>query len=72
MPERLRLWLDLIRWDRPAGWLLLLWPTLSALWIAADGKVDPRERRVFDHMLCRWGLTRSDVARALREPHRLH
>jgi 4-hydroxybenzoate polyprenyltransferase len=37
MPERLRLWLDLIRWDRPAGWLLLLWPTLSALWIAADG-----------------------------------
>ena len=36
-PSRLSLWLDLIRWDRPAGWLLLLWPTLSALWIAADG-----------------------------------
>jgi len=35
--ERLALALDLIRWDRPAGWLLLLWPTLSALWIAADG-----------------------------------
>ncbi len=34
---RLRLYLDLVRWDRPAGWLLLLWPTLSALWIAADG-----------------------------------
>jgi 4-hydroxybenzoate polyprenyltransferase len=34
---RLPLYLDLIRWDRPAGWLLLLWPTLSALWIAADG-----------------------------------
>ena len=34
---RLALWLDLIRWDRPAGWLLLLWPTLSALWIAAGG-----------------------------------
>lgn len=32
-----RLYLDLIRWDRPAGWLLLLWPSLSALWIAADG-----------------------------------
>jgi 4-hydroxybenzoate polyprenyltransferase len=28
---------DLIRWNRPAGWLLLLWPTLSALWIAAGG-----------------------------------
>jgi 4-hydroxybenzoate polyprenyltransferase len=34
---RFALYLDLIRWDRPAGWLLLLWPTLSALWIAADG-----------------------------------
>ena len=31
------LYLQLIRWDRPAGWLLLLWPTLSALWIAARG-----------------------------------
>ncbi|SCC92107.1 4-hydroxybenzoate octaprenyltransferase [Thiomonas sp. X19] len=37
MPRRLQLWLDLIRWNRPAGWLLLLWPTLSALWMAAGG-----------------------------------
>ena len=36
-PSRLALYLNLIRWDRPAGWLLLLWPILSALWIAADG-----------------------------------
>ena len=36
-PGRLQLYLDLIRWNRPAGWLLLLWPSLSALWIAADG-----------------------------------
>jgi 4-hydroxybenzoate polyprenyltransferase len=36
-PTRLALYLNLIRWDRPAGWLLLLWPTLSALWIAAGG-----------------------------------
>ncbi|WP_198969211.1 4-hydroxybenzoate octaprenyltransferase [Xylophilus sp. ASV27] len=34
---RLGLYLDLIRWDRPAGWLLLLWPTLSALWVAKGG-----------------------------------
>lgn len=34
---RLALYLDLIRWDRPAGWLLLLWPSLSALWVAAGG-----------------------------------
>ena len=31
------LYLALIRWDRPAGWLLLLWPTLTALWVAAGG-----------------------------------
>jgi len=36
-PSRLALYLDLIRWDRPAGWLLLLWPTLSALWLASGG-----------------------------------
>ncbi len=35
--SRLALYLDLIRWDRPAGSYLLLWPTLSALWIAAQG-----------------------------------
>lgn len=35
--SRLALYLDLIRWNRPAGWLLLLWPSLCALWIAADG-----------------------------------
>jgi 4-hydroxybenzoate polyprenyltransferase len=37
MRERLRLYLDLIRWDRPAGWLLCLWPSLSGLWVAAGG-----------------------------------
>jgi 4-hydroxybenzoate polyprenyltransferase len=35
--NRLQLYLDLIRFNRPAGWLLLLWPTLSALWLAAGG-----------------------------------
>ena len=34
---RLGLYLDLIRWNRPAGWLLLLWPSLGALWIAERG-----------------------------------
>jgi 4-hydroxybenzoate polyprenyltransferase len=32
-----RLYLDLVRWNRPAGWLLLLWPSLGALWVAANG-----------------------------------
>lgn len=35
--SRLSLYLDLIRWNRPAGWLLLLWPSLSALWLAKGG-----------------------------------
>ena len=34
---KFNLYLDLIRWSRPAGWMLLLWPTLSALWVAAGG-----------------------------------
>ena len=33
----LALYLDLIRWNRPAGWLLLLWPSLGALWLASGG-----------------------------------
>ena len=37
MKTKIFLYLDLIRWNRPAGWLLLLWPTLSALWIASNG-----------------------------------
>ena len=37
MREKISLYLDLIRWSRPAGWLLLLWPTLSALWVASGG-----------------------------------
>jgi len=37
LKNKLSLYLQLIRWDRPAGWLLLLWPTLSALWVAAHG-----------------------------------
>ena len=35
--SRLSLYLDLIRWDRPAGWLVLYWPTMGALWLAAGG-----------------------------------
>jgi 4-hydroxybenzoate polyprenyltransferase len=34
-----RVWqyIRLMRLERPIGWLLLLWPTLWALWIAGDG-----------------------------------
>jgi len=37
LARRFALYLDLIRWNRPAGWLLLLWPTLGALWFASGG-----------------------------------
>lgn len=33
--HKLSLYLDLIRWNRPVGWLLPLWPSLAALWIAS-------------------------------------
>ncbi len=45
--ERLRRYLLLIRFHRPIGTLLLLWPCLWALWIAADGIPDPLVLTVF-------------------------
>jgi 4-hydroxybenzoate polyprenyltransferase len=36
--DRLVLYAKLVRLDKPIGTLLLLWPTLWALWIAADGQ----------------------------------
>jgi 4-hydroxybenzoate polyprenyltransferase len=36
--ERLDLYEKLMRLDKPIGILLLLWPTLWALWIASDGR----------------------------------
>lgn len=38
---RLPLYLRLIRMDKPIGSLLLLWPTLNALWIASNGRPSP-------------------------------
>jgi 4-hydroxybenzoate polyprenyltransferase len=38
--NRLALYFRLIRLDKPIGILLLLWPTLAALWFASDGKPD--------------------------------
>jgi 4-hydroxybenzoate polyprenyltransferase len=45
--ERVRQYGLLMRIDRPIGTLLLLWPTLWALWIAAEGKPDPYITLVF-------------------------
>jgi 4-hydroxybenzoate polyprenyltransferase len=38
--NRLALYARLVRLDKPIGILLLLWPTLCALWLASDGKPD--------------------------------
>ncbi|SMG42578.1 4-hydroxybenzoate octaprenyltransferase [Paraburkholderia susongensis] len=38
MFARLPLYLRLVRMDKPIGSLLLLWPTLNALWIASGGR----------------------------------
>lgn len=38
--ERIRLYVMLMRLDRPIGIMLLLWPTLWALWIAGAGRPD--------------------------------
>lgn len=40
-------WLQLMRLDRPVGTLLLLWPTLWAVWIAGDGAPSLRTVIVF-------------------------
>jgi 4-hydroxybenzoate polyprenyltransferase len=39
--KKLGLYAQLIRLDKPVGILLLLWPTLIALWLAAGGWPDP-------------------------------
>ena len=41
MNDKCQAYIQLMRLDRPIGILLLLWPTLSALWIAAEGWPDP-------------------------------
>jgi len=41
MLARLPLYMRLVRLDKPIGSLLLLWPTLNALWIASDGRPSP-------------------------------
>jgi 4-hydroxybenzoate polyprenyltransferase len=46
-PARWRLWLKLIRFDRPIGTLLLLWPTLWGLWFAAEGAPSPMLLAIF-------------------------
>jgi 4-hydroxybenzoate polyprenyltransferase len=45
--NRLALYFRLVRLDKPIGILLLLWPTLSALWLASDGRPAPMLVAIF-------------------------
>ena len=45
--NKLALYFRLIRADKPIGILLLLWPTLWALWIATQGHPDPMYLAIF-------------------------
>ncbi|HEX7648567.1 MAG TPA: 4-hydroxybenzoate octaprenyltransferase [Noviherbaspirillum sp.] len=45
--NRLALYFRLVRLDKPIGILLLLWPTLSALWLASNGRPDWRLVAIF-------------------------
>jgi 4-hydroxybenzoate polyprenyltransferase len=45
--QRLGLYAKLVRIDKPIGTLLLLWPTLWALWIAARGVPDAKTLAIF-------------------------
>jgi 4-hydroxybenzoate polyprenyltransferase len=47
MQERLIAYGRLMRLDRPVGIFLLLWPTLWALWVASQGRPDPKVLLVF-------------------------
>ena len=47
LARRLEEYLRLTRLDRPIGIWLLLWPTLWALWVAGNGRPDPKVLMVF-------------------------
>jgi 4-hydroxybenzoate polyprenyltransferase len=62
----------LMRWDRPIGALLLLWPTLWALWLAGDGQPDQWVVLIF--LLGVWvmrsaGCVVNDIADREFDPH---
>src|SRR4051812_24536657 len=45
--HKLALYVRLVRLDKPIGILLLLWPTLIALWLASNGKPDLNVLAIF-------------------------
>ncbi len=69
---RLADYCQLMRWDRPIGALLLLWPTLWALWLAGVGR--PSQSVVVIFLLGVWvtrsaGCVVNDLADRDFDPH---
>ena len=70
--ERLQQYALLMRWHRPIGALLLLWPTLWALWLAGEGQ--PQRDLVLIFVLGVWvmrsaGCVINDLADRRIDPH---
>ena len=62
----------LMRFDRPIGILLLLWPTLWALWIAGDGQPSVKNLLIFGTgvvLMRAAGCIMNDVADRDFDPH---
>lgn len=70
--ERIAAYAQLMRLDRPIGTLLLLWPTLWALWIAGRGRPDAYVVAVFlagVFLMRSAGCVINDVADREFDPH---
>ena len=72
MFERWSAYTRLMRLDKPIGSLLLLWPTLWALWIAGQGQPDPRIVLIFVagvFVMRSAGCVMNDIADRNFDPH---
>ncbi|MEJ2534404.1 MAG: 4-hydroxybenzoate octaprenyltransferase [Gammaproteobacteria bacterium] len=71
-PSRFGAYMRLMRFDRPIGILLLLWPTLWALWMAADGLPSFRNLVIFTLgvvVMRAGGCVMNDLADRDLDPH---
>lgn len=70
--ERLSAYAQLTRLNKPIGILLLLWPTLWGLWLAADGMPDPMILVIFilgTILMRSAGCAMNDFADRRIDPH---
>jgi len=72
MKKRLNAYVRLMRFDRPIGILLLLWPTMWALWIAGDGRPALKNVLIFVTgvvLMRAAGCIMNDIADRNFDPH---